>query len=193
MTRRPPPDHRKTGMEDCTHQGDAESGAILSRCENYRYRLWRAWDRSSAFAQYRTMTFIMLNPSTADGTEDDPTIRRCIGFARSMNCCKMTVVNLYGLRSPKPAALKSAEDPIGPQNDFFIRDASIYCDNLVLAWGGSSAPGKKMRVDTVLATIASATNRPPLCLGLTKDGSPKHPLYIPAATVPSPFQLTEGK
>jgi len=187
MTRRQPEPY-KTGMEGCVHQGDQNSGAILSRCETYRYRLWRRWKPASSFTQYRSMSFIMLNPSTADGLEDDPTIRRCVGFAKSMGCCTLRVVNLYGFRSPKPTDLKTADDPIGPQNDHFIRDAAMYCDHLVLAWGASKAPGKKLRVDTVMSIIADATNRQPLCLGQTNDGSPKHPLYISKSVVPSPLK-----
>ena len=107
-----------------------EADAVISDCERYRYRLTRRWDDGP------TCTFIMLNPSTADARKDDPTIRRCIGFARREGCAALLVINCFAFRATKPADLFAAEDPIGPENDRHIMAASLDADGQVIAaWG----------------------------------------------------------
>ena len=103
-------------------------GATFSRDRRYRYRLWRRWDRSRA-----VVAFVMLNPSTADAMHDDPTIRRCVGFARAWGFGGVDVVNLFALRATDTRALRKAADPIGPANDRHLRRAVRSAGLIVLA------------------------------------------------------------
>lgn len=145
--------------------------ADLSDCGTYRYRLIRQW---SAFESL--LPFIMLNPSTADADIDDPTIRRCVGFAHRLGFGGVGVWNLYAYRATKPADLWRAGDPIGPDNDRRLRNlfqwAHIAGRPVVAAWGANAKPE---RVRHVLAMDGAANLR---CLGLTKQGAPRHPLYV---------------
>jgi len=118
--------------------------------------------------------FIMLNPSTADESKDDPTIRRCISFAEREGCTDLTVINLFAFRSTKPYDLTKAADPIGPLNDIRIaeqiemhRDFGI----VVAAWG--QHPFAKKRAEEVISKFG-----PFMCLGITQNGYPRHPLYL---------------
>ena len=122
------------------------------------------------------MTWIMLNPSRADASIDDPTLRRVIGFARAAGCGQITVANLYAWRSPSPSTLRRVPDPVGPDNDQAILDATADADLVVAAWGTHAHPG---RVADVLDLLA---HRTVWCLGLTRGGQPRHPLYVPART-----------
>ncbi len=118
----------------------------------------------------------MLNPSTADAEHDDPTIRRCFGFARSWGFGALEVVNLFAWRSTSPAALQSAKDPVGPANDAAILDAHACCGQTVLAWGNHGAHLNRDReVRLLLDGDASVVH-----FGLTGAGQPRHPLYIRA-------------
>src|SRR5689334_19453129 len=109
-----------------------EDNAVISACGRYRYVLTRQVGPGS-----RRATFVMLNPSTADATNDDPTIRRCIGFAREWGCGRLVVLNLFAFRATDPADLKRAIDPVGPENrDWFERTLRPPHDGpLVCAWG----------------------------------------------------------
>lgn len=141
----------------------------------YRYNLWRLWDdRPHA-------VFIMLNPSTADASEDDPTIRRCMGFARSWGYGGICVVNLFAYRSTDPRALASVPDPVGPRNDQQIDATLGGADLVVAAWGAHGTLGA--RSATVRALVEK--HRPLYHLGLTKNGSPRHPLYLRSDTQPT--------
>lgn len=154
---------------------DTLSGAQLSACGTYRYTLERVWDASLPVAVY-----IMLNPSTADASVDDNTIRRCRWFAEREGYGGITVVNLFALRSTDPAALRDHAAPIGPQTDRWI--CTVLCQDpgvVIAAWGAHAfAAGRAV---DVLRTIA-AHDVPVKCLGTTKDGHPKHPLYLAKAT-----------
>jgi hypothetical protein len=146
------------------------SGAWISTNGIYRYRLWRCWDDSARF-----MVFVMLNPSTADAETDDPTIRRCIGFAKREGCGGIEVVNLYALRATKPVHLLDHPDPEGPQNCMAWAEA-LYDEPtpiVVAAWGAGSA------MDGLPESKALRGASPDwLCLGTTKTGAPRHPLYV---------------
>lgn len=149
---------------------DRASGAWISDDGLYRYRLWRTWAE-----ELRPMVFVMLNPSTADATTDDPTIRRCIGFAKREGCGGIQVVNLYALRATKPLHLLDHPDPEGPENS--MAWAEVLYDGAVpvAAWGANALlPG--------LPESEALTSSSPAwyCLGTTKDGAPRHPLYVPA-------------
>lgn len=158
---------------DLDIRDDRESGAWISDDGLYRYRLWRCWNDSR-----RRMAFVMLNPSTADATLDDRTIRRCIGFAKREGCGAIDVVNLYALRSSKPIHLLDHPDPEGPQNCMAWADV-LYDDDppiVVAAWGAFDHP------DLPESKALRGNSAPFYCLGTTKDGHPCHPLYLPAET-----------
>lgn len=147
-------------------------GAILSDCGRYRYLLTRRW------AQGPAATFVMLNPSTADALTDDPTIRRCIGFARREGCGALAVINLYSLRATDPAVLARDPYPHGPRSATHAAEALRAADGPVIcAWGADPmASGERLGM---LDLIRAAGHRP-MCLGMTKGGHPRHPLYLPA-------------
>lgn len=129
------------------------------------------------------MTFIGLNPSTADETTDDPTIRRCVGFARRWGFARLKMVNLYALRATDPKALYAIHgDIVGLDNDCTLAKVIGGSDLVVCAWGTHASHIDGFRASRVLRLIAA-----PHCLGRNKDGSPKHPLYLPADTDPQPF------
>lgn len=157
-----------------------QSGALISECGSYRYLLWRKWGGSlDGF-----LSFIMLNPSTADALKDDPTIRRCIAFAKREGLGGIHVVNLFAYRSTDPAALKRVSDPIGPHNDNFIK-AQIYPGRVIVAaWGAISF---QERIQQVLDMLREHGHL--YCLGTTKNGAPRHPLYLSASTPLVSFPL----
>lgn len=149
--------------------------ALLCGCGRHRYRLSRCWD-----ASLPTVCFVMLNPSTADAFQDDPTIRRCIGFARAWGYGELQVVNLHSLRTPSPAALKKAAQRNGLDHDAHLFEAAAAAGRVVVAWGNH---GDRARVAAVLPRLRAAAG-PVQCLGQTKAGAPRHPLYVPAVTQP---------
>ncbi len=155
------------------------SAARLSDDNLYRYWLRREWDSGST-----TCRWIMLNPSTADATLDDPTIRRVIDFSRRWGHGAADVYNLFALRSPKPVALYNGCDAVGPDNDAALLTMAGEVGPVVVAWGTHG--GHKGRNVAVLRLLVEAGVKP-LCLGTTKDGHPKHPLFVPADTTPTPF------
>jgi hypothetical protein len=160
-----------------------KTGAILSDCGTYRYSLWREWDA----ARLRVL-FVMLNPSTADASQDDPTIRRCIGFAKSWGYGGVEVVNLFALRATDPRELAQHRDPVGPANFVAIHDAASSAGTVVCAWGAHAFAAK--RAAEVLAESRKLRGGSVDCLRTTKDGHPAHPLYLPAALKPFPYRET---
>lgn len=177
------------------HDGEYSSGAHFSLCGTYRYRLWRDWPGGSGYA-----TFVMLNPSTADAQHDDPTVRRCIGFAKRWGMAGLSVVNLYALRATDPRELWRASDPVGPLNDDAIIGAMRNASRVVAAWG---VHAKRERVDAMLAArrreheideacdlrdgLETYPLDPLLCLGTSKSGAPRHPLYVSGGTELGPW------
>lgn len=148
---------------------EVERGAELSPCLRYRYRLWRRWGEGAP------LVFCMLNPSTADALEDDPTIRRCIGFARRDGYAGIEVVNLFALRATDPAALAAADDPVGPMNNGILLGVARRAGLVVAAWGAHRAARERQHV--ALAAFEAVGARV-LCLGATRGGEPRHPLYV---------------
>ena len=155
-----------------------ETDATISACGLYRYSLTRIWGFNA-----RRFVIIMLNPSTADGREDDPTIRRCVGFARREDCDVLEVINLYAFRATDPKALRAADDPIGTMNARYQELAFRRYDRAVCAWGAHADPGDARDF------IDRHPNVRFECLGTTKDGAPKHPLYLAADTPLQPFTM----
>ena len=156
------------------------SDAVLSDDGLYRYELTRTWQPEA----YR-LWFIMLNPSTADATIDDPTIRRCIGFAQRFRYGGVGVMNLYAYRATKPADLWKAADPVGPENDdrlgAMLAARSYFNVPTVAAWGANAKPE---RVAQVLAMPGAHRL---MSLGLTKAGQPRHPLYLRGDAEMTPY------
>ena len=150
--------------------------AVISPDGLYRYRLTRQWGRGARFA-----VFVMLNPSTADAHHDDPTIRRCMGFARSWGLDGIEVVNLFAFRATNPENIP-ADSLVarGPHNVRHVTDAIASAHVLVAAWGAWS-PGRDGNPTPVdVASRAWSMGRTLYCLGTTKAGAPRHPLYLRA-------------
>lgn len=157
-----------------------DMGAVFSENHEYRYQLTRRWGDKLGFP-----VFIMLNPSTADAIEDDPTIRRCIGFAKSWGWNAICVVNLFAFRATSPKILKTAIDPIGERNDFYIRSACFGGDPIVCAWGNhGDMRGRthKSRSVEVKHLLWYEFNLRMWSFGTTTVCMPKHPLYLPKET-----------
>ncbi len=160
-------------MSDLFFETDRRS-ADISTCGLYRYTLHRPCE--VRHPERGTAAFVMLNPSTADATLDDPTIRRCRGFAKAWGCAGLTVMNLYALRSTDPAALWRALDPVGPENDYHLRRTAREYGDVVCAWGAGARPERVRQ----FLRLMDGTSARLWCLGVTKDGSPRHPLYVRA-------------
>lgn len=160
--------------------------AEFSPCGTWRYRLVRQWAEEGTFAR-----FVMLNPSAADTTRDDPTVRRCISFARVWGHAGVVVLNAYALRATDPTHLASHPSPVGDgnANDVVIaQEAELAAGSgvpFVVAWGVHARPDRVREVWRLLATA----NVQVRCLGTTKEGAPRHPLYVAASTELQPWQV----
>ena len=154
--------------------------ADISCCGQYRYSLTRVWDPSLPL-----LTITMLNPSKADASINDPTVVRCIGFARAWGYGGIRIVNLYAYRATNPKDLAKAIDPVGPANDEYLinaaRESADLGAPLVAAWGVNAEPARIWRV-VHLPGFDRLTS-----LGVTKDGHPRHPLYVRADTQLTPW------
>ena len=122
--------------------------------------------------------FIGLNPSTADETEDDPTIRRCIGFAKDWGFGGLCMVNLFAYRATDPGDMMSSEDPVGPENDIWLKKLPADAGIIVAAWSnGGSYLGRSKEIVRMLPNLK--------CLKMNKSGEPAHPLYLPSSATPT--------
>jgi hypothetical protein len=154
-----------------------ESDVIFSEDRLYRY-----WLSRSIGPIGKRVTFIGLNPSTADASHNDPTISRCISFAKQWGASRLIVVNLFALRSTDPRALKVAYDPVGPENDTWLRQAVVQSDIVIAAWGnGGALNGRAELVSGMFPKQLHA-------LRWTKRGMPSHPLYLPSGMRPTPLE-----
>jgi hypothetical protein len=181
--------------------GQTTSGAVLSEDGMYRYELRRVWDETRPLCGWG-----MLNPSVADAKRDDPTVRRCTGFTRVWRIPEIApdgfggyvVVNLYGLRASDPAELRGVRstsilvstlspaiyasvpwDPIGPENDLHIRSVAHEVAMFICAWGANPSVGQRSQ-DVARILQQENPSLKLMCLGTTKDGMPRHPLYVKA-------------
>ena len=143
------------------------NGAIFDLTQTYRYSLWRSWSDDPRIG------FVMLNPNQADAELNDPTIRRCIGFAKTWGYGGLEVVNLFAYRAKTPKLLLQVDDPIGKDNDRYLVTLSDRVETIVFAWGNWGSLGGRDR--TVIQLLLHAN---PYCLGMTKTGQPCHPLYL---------------
>jgi hypothetical protein len=146
-------------------KNQAPKGAIMSPDGLYRYRLWRFWDLNP-----KTVTFIMLNPSTANSHQDDPTVRKCIAYAKSWGFTGLYIVNLFALRATDPQRLLVHPDPVGPFNLDHIQMGREFSEVTIAAWGNSKII---KRLKPRLPSTKGLSY-----LELAKDGTPKHPLYL---------------
>lgn len=151
------------------------AGAVFDAERIYRYSLHRTWGIGCC------VLWIMLNPSTADEHVLDPTLRRCEGFSRAWGFYGFEVCNLFAYRSTDPDALPLvAGDIVGPKNDDTIVAATMRNQSIIVGWGRHKVAAERAkRVAAMLAEM----NRTPHCLGTNQDGSPWHPLYVPASTL----------
>lgn len=162
-----------------------DRGAYISRCKKYRYGLWRQWDDTK-----RSIAFFMLNPSTADDNLDDPTVRRCIDFANRWGYGGIYVVNLSPYRSTDPKKLNEVVLPevIIENNVKHIKSLESAVDKYVCAWGSNKVPDKvKESVTPILSVLQ--TKGKLFKLGLNKNGTPKHPLYLSKELLPTKFEV----
>jgi hypothetical protein len=149
--------------------GDDASGAAFSPCMDYRYALWRRWGDGPLAAT------IGLNPSTADHVENDPTVRRCIGFAHDWGMGGLIMLNIFGYRATLPGDMKAIDDPVGADTDLYICDFASRAEVVVAAWG---VHGEHLQRGDAVAALLPAIH----CLGVTKHGHPRHPLYLRKGT-----------
>ena len=153
------------------------TGAEISPCGKYRYRLWRAWN----IAKNPPLTVLMLNPSTADGSTDDPTIRKVVGFADRMGYGGIEVINLFALRTSSPSKLfaelreHGMSYASGPTNDAAIQECVLRSRKIWLAYG--VLPTRAISRESVVLRLVEGV--PAFTLGRNKYGTPKHPLYLP--------------
>ncbi|HEV2237789.1 MAG TPA: DUF1643 domain-containing protein [Ktedonobacterales bacterium] len=159
-------------------RGGQARGAVMAGV--FRYLLWHRWNE-----ELPRLLWVMLNPSTADGNTDDPTMRKCRTFSAAWGYGGFEAVNLFALRTPYPRALKSAADPVGSENDRFIAAAAGRASAIVVAWGNHGTFQRRDRA--VLDLLARDGVRALLCLGMTRQHSPRHPLYLAGGTSPVRF------
>ena len=152
-----------------------ESNAIFSECKKYRYALWRIWDYSKDI-----VTFICLNPSTADQVNNDPTVIRCINYAQDWDYGGMYMMNLFAYRATKSKDMMMAIDPVGPANDRWLKEIGHKSSIVIAAWGVCG--GYRDRDREVIKLIGNL-----YCLILTKEKYPGHPLYLKGDLRPKVF------
>lgn len=158
--------------------------AVFSVCERYRYALERTFARGD-----RAVLFIGLNPSTATAETNDPTVRRAIGFARAWRFDRLLLGNVFAFRSTDPRGLRTVADPIGPDNDRHLLELANRAERIVCAWGVHATLNDRERKVVELLRDAGFEHR--LChLGVTKDGHPKHPLYLSSSTRLQPWRIS---
>lgn len=152
--------------------GPCDSGATFSRDRVYRWSLWRRW---KSCRPNEMIAFVGLNPSTADETEDDPTVRRCINFAKAWGYPGMLMMNAFAFRGTDPQDMRKAEDPVGEFNDLALLSVHLGVKKTVCCWGNHGL--HRCRGDLVEQMLRREKGL--FIFGLTKAGCPKHPLYLP--------------
>lgn len=155
-----------------------DHGATYSACGRYRYTLWRVWEPGLP-----AVAFVGLNPSTATGRQDDPTVRKSITLARAWGFGRFVMLNAFAWRSTDPLRLLGLEDPVGGDNDAAIASTAAACACVVMAWG--RFPRLRPLLDQRTAVVRRLLRehaRETGTLGLNGDGSPRHPLYLKSTT-----------
>lgn len=147
-------------------QGEAE----FDPTGTYRYRLSRCWGGNGG-----ELVVVMLNPSRADASRNDPTLRRCLGLAQGWGYSRLITVNLFAYRTPYPQELLLVSDPVGPANDTYLLAAAAQADTLLLAWGNG---GRLRQRAAQVKQLLAAHRHQWRCLGINQTGQPRHPLYV---------------
>jgi hypothetical protein len=157
-------------------QQSLESTATFSPHRTYRYSLWRRWgDEAAGYVM-----FIGLNPNTADELKDDPTVRRCIQYAKDWGYGAICMTNIFAFRETDPAVMKAHPSPVGPENDATLSHLAAQAQLVVAAWGTDGAHmGRQAEVRRLLPNLH--------CLSRTKEGFPGHPLYLKKTLRPMPY------
>ena len=149
----------------------------------HRYHLWRAWE-----ARAPSVCWIMLNPSIADASVDDPTVRKCVGFSKRWGFGSIDVLNLYTYRATSPNELRRAGYPNGEFADAVIKSVlGEYTDRVVYGWGTKARRDRAAVVDGLVRSLGFE----PMALKLCRDGQPAHPLYLPYEMPPLPFAMRQ--
>jgi hypothetical protein len=156
---------------------------IFSACRKYRYVLWREWDMfSDSFAN-----FICLNPGSADETQDDATVRACEEYAKRWGYGALCITSLFAFQAEDPQIMMSADDPVGPENDEWLKKSARGAGVIIAAWGTNG----RYR-DRHLAVIEMFRGRL-FCLRQTQDGHPQHPLNLSRDLTPVKFSIAKSK
>jgi hypothetical protein len=158
--------------------------AVISEDRQYRYELRRTWDESKP-----KVLFIMLNPSTADANIDDPTIRRCIGFAKRWGFGGILVGNLFAYRATEPKALLSTDNPIGKDNIKHLQLMYNESEIIICAWGNSKIIDRLDRKISDYKPLSGIIGKLHY-LELSNDGTPKHPLYLKSNLIPTEYKIS---
>lgn len=154
-----------------------KTDAKLSACRKYRFALWRTWDEEKPYVM-----IIGLNPSTADETEGDPTITRCINFAKSWGYGGVCMVNLFAYRATAPSDMMASTDPVGAGNDIWLSKLAKDAGIVVAAWGNDgSYLGRSSEIKNILPNLH--------CIRMNKSGEPAHPLYLKSELKPVPMSI----
>lgn len=157
-------------------------GAKISECQKYRYSLWRIWDETKP-----KIMFVMLNPSTADATKDDATIRRCTDFTKNWGYGGFYVCNLFAYRSTNPKELLTQDNPFGDENIYQTRQLTDKVSKIICAWGNRPILSKILKRQNELDLLPPITADKLYYLELSKDKTPKHPLYLRKNLIPQRF------
>ncbi|NPD19924.1 DUF1643 domain-containing protein [Alterinioella nitratireducens] len=165
-------------------KGDAASEAVYSDCLAYRYSLTRVWDPAGP-----RLLYIMLNPSRATERQNDPTVERCERRARVLGYGAMRVMNIFAWRETDPRQLRRAADPVGAGNDALLLEGVAWADTVIAGWG---VHGEHLGRGAAVAALLHGAGREVRCLGLSKAGHPRHPLYIAYATQPVLWAIDEA-
>ena len=166
LRQKQPPSARQTNF--------AKSTAAFSDCSRYRYLLERRWEDGPK------CLFAGLNPSTATADIDDATVRKCAALARTWGFSGMTIVNLFAVRCRYPQVLSTHQDPVGPENDRFLLPAIEQAHTVVAMWGnhGLKSYGQSAGRDQYILSLRDDWQ----CIGITKLGAPRHPLYVASSS-----------
>lgn len=157
-------------------------GATISVCTRYLYSLYRIWDDEKP-----KVLFVMLNPSTADSTKDDATIRRCIDYAKKWGYGGLYVTNLFAYRATDPKDLLKVDNPFGDKNIYYTKQISDIVDKVICAWGNSDILTKLLKGFEPKELLSFCSSKLHF-IELSQNGTPKHPLYLKSVLIPQKWQ-----
>ncbi|WP_300032622.1 DUF1643 domain-containing protein [uncultured Roseobacter sp.] len=163
---------------------EIQSEAVYSDCGAYRYQLRRTWSPEG-----KKVNFIMLNPSVADEVRNDPTVARCEARARALGFGAFSVTNIFAWRDTDPAQLRKVGEPVGPDNDKTLLTVAGWADTVIAAWGVHGAHLDRGRTVVEMLRGAGIGLHH---MGLTKQGHPRHPLYLPYTAQPELWDVASG-